>query len=117
MFENLKKSFDKGYDFVFETRDKIEKAAKDFAQENNLTKEEAKKVLDSWIKISEEAKKKLEKQMTEFQKTAFEKMNVATKEDMKKLEVRIKKLESYHKTPMKIKPASTVQKRNVKKAE
>jgi polyhydroxyalkanoate synthesis regulator phasin len=112
MFENLKQSFDKGIEFAFATTEKIEKAAKEFAKENNLNKEEAKKLIDSWIKKSEEIKKALEKQFAELQKTTIAKMNLVTKEDYKALEARIKKLETKGRQPVKemvkVKPAKKV---------
>ncbi len=103
MFEGLIKTFEKGKEYAFETTDKIEKAAKDFAAENNLTKEEAKKLLDQWLKKAGEARKTIEKQVTEMQKSAIATMNLVTKEDLKKLEDRIKKLEKGHKAPVKAK--------------
>ena len=57
MFENLKQAFDKGVEFAFATTEKVEKAAIEFAKENNLNKEEAKKLIDQWVKKSEEMKK------------------------------------------------------------
>ena len=50
MFEELKKAMDKGMEYAFMTKDKVEKAVKDFAKENNLNKEEAKKLMDQVIK-------------------------------------------------------------------
>ena len=101
MFEELKKTLDKGMDYAFMTKDKIEKAVKEFAKENNLTKEEAKKLIDQIVKKSEETRNYIEERAAELQKTAIEKMNLVTKEEYKKLEDRIKKLESFHKTPAK----------------
>ena len=101
MFENLKQTFDKGIEFAFATTEKVEKAAREFAKENNLNKEEAKKLIDSWIKKSEEIKKALEKQIAELQKTTIAKMNLVTMEDYKVLETRIKKLESKGRQPVK----------------
>jgi len=101
MFENLKHAFDKGVEYAFATSEKIEKAAKEFAQENNLTKEEAKKLYDQWLKKSEEMKASLEKQIVELQKTTIKKMNLVTKEEYKALEARIKKLEGTGKKPAK----------------
>jgi polyhydroxyalkanoate synthesis regulator phasin len=103
MFEDLKKTFEKGMDFAFQTKDKIEKAALEFAKENNLNKEEAKKLIDHWLKRSEEIRKIVEKQISEMQKAALAKMDLITRDDMKKLEDRIKKLEGYHKAPVKAK--------------
>ncbi|MCX6247215.1 MAG: polyhydroxyalkanoate synthesis regulator [Bacteroidetes bacterium] len=101
MFENLKHAFDKGVEYAFTTSEKIEKAAKEFAKENNLTKEEAKKLYDQWLKKSDEMKASLEKQIVELQKTTIKKMNLVTKEDYKVLEARIKKLEGTGKKPAK----------------
>jgi polyhydroxyalkanoate synthesis regulator phasin len=101
MFESLKQAFDKGVEYAFTTTEKIEKAAKEFAKENNLNKEEAKKLLDHWVKKSEEMKVALEKQIAELQKATIAKMNLVTKEDYKALEARIKKLEGSGKKPVK----------------
>ena len=101
MFENLKQTFDKGLEFAFATTEKIEKAARDFAKENNLNKEEAKKLLDSWLKKSEEIKKSLEKQIVEFQKATIAKMNLVTMKDYKALEDRIIRLEAKGKREVK----------------
>jgi polyhydroxyalkanoate synthesis regulator phasin len=100
MFEELKKALDKGMDYAFMTKDKVEKAVKEFAKENNLNKEEAKKLLDQMIKKSEETRNYLEERAVELQKATIAKMNLVTKEDYKKLEDRIKKLEGK-KTPAK----------------
>ena len=101
MFEELKKALDKGMDYAFMTKDKVEKAVKEFAKENNLNKEEAKKLLDQMVKKSEETRNYLEERAVELQKAAIAKMNLVTKEDYKKLEERIKKLEGNKKTAAK----------------
>lgn len=101
MFEEIKKALDKGMDYAFMTKDKVEKAVKEFARENNLTKEEAKRLIDQMVKKSEETRNYLEERAVELHKTAIAKMNLVTKEEYKKLENRIKKLEGYHKTPAK----------------
>jgi polyhydroxyalkanoate synthesis regulator phasin len=101
MFEEFKKTLDKGMDYAFMTKDKIEKAVKEFARENNLTKEEAKKLIDQVVKKSEETRNYLEERAIELQKAAIAKMNLVTVEDYRKLETRIKKLEGFHKTPAK----------------
>ena len=88
------------------TKEKVEKAVKDFAKENNLNKEEAKKLMDQVMKKSEETWKTVEEKAVEMQKAAIGKMNLVTKEDLKKLEDRIKKLETIQKTAVtKKKPA------------
>jgi len=100
MFEELRKSIDKGLDYAFMTTEKLTNAAKEMAKENNLTKEEAKKLLDLLIKKSEETKKTMEENFQELVKTSLKKMNIPTKDEIKKLEDRIKKLETK-KIPVK----------------
>jgi polyhydroxyalkanoate synthesis regulator phasin len=108
MFEDLKKTIDKGLDIAFMNAEKLAQAAKDLAKENKLNKEEAKKLYDYLLKKSEEAKKTVEDDLQEFVKKTLKKMNVTTQEDLKKLEDRIKKLESGKKAPVKAKPVQKV---------
>ena len=119
MFEELKKTLDKGMDYAFMTKDKIEKAIKDFAKENNLNKEEAKKLFDQVVKKSEETRNYIEERAVELQKATIAKMKLVTMEDYKKLEERIKKLESFHKSaskPRKKIPAEKIVVQKRKKA-
>jgi polyhydroxyalkanoate synthesis regulator phasin len=108
MFEELKKSIDKGLDFAFMNAEKLAQSAKDLAKENKLTKEEAKKLYDYLIQKSEEAKKTVEDDLQSLVKTTLKKMNVPTQEDIKKLEDRIKKLEAGNKTKVAAKTAPKV---------
>ncbi len=97
MFENLKETLDKGIEYAFMTSEKIANAAKELAKENNLTKEEAKKLLDYLQKKSEETRQNMEKTMQDFLKASLKKMDIPSKEDVKKLEDRIRKLEGKKK--------------------
>jgi len=108
MFEELKKSIDKGLDFAFMNAEKLAQAAKDLAKENKLTKEEAKKLYEHLLKKSEETKKTMEADLQVLIKNTLKKMNVPAQDDLKKLEERIKKLESGKKAPIKAKPAPKV---------
>jgi polyhydroxyalkanoate synthesis regulator phasin len=108
MFEDLKKTIDKGLDIAFMNAEKIAQAAKDLANDNKLNKEEAKKLYDYLVKKSEEAKKTVEEDLQVFVKATLKKMNVPAQEDIKKLEDRIKKLESAKKSPVKAKAAPKV---------
>jgi polyhydroxyalkanoate synthesis regulator phasin len=111
MFETLKEAFDKGVEYAFTTSEKIEKAAIKFAKENNLSKKEARKLIEHWVKKSEEMKVALEKQIAELQKSTIAKMNLVTKEDYKALEARIKKLEGTGKKSVKpVRKAKSVKK-------
>jgi polyhydroxyalkanoate synthesis regulator phasin len=108
MFEDLKKSIDKGLDYAFMNAEKLAQAAKDLAKENKLTKEEAKKLYDHLLKKSEEAKKTVEADLHVLVQNTLKKMNIPSKDEVKKLEERIKKLEAVKKTPVKAKPAPKV---------
>ncbi len=101
MLENLKKNIDKGLDYAVMTTDKITKAAKELAKENNLTKEEAKKLMDYLVKKSEETRKNVQSDIQDVVKAVMKKMDIPNKEEIKKLEERIKKLEGFHKTVVK----------------
>ncbi len=111
MFEDLKKSIDKGLDFAFMNAEKLAQSAKDLARENKLTKEEAKKLYDYLVAKSEEAKKVVEDDLQVLVKNTLKKMNIPSKEEIKKLEDRIEKLEAAKKAPAKVKPAPKVVKK------
>ena len=115
MFEELKKSIDKGLDFAFMNAEKIAQAAKDMAKEHKLTKEEAKKLYDYLVTKSEETKKNVEDDLQALVKNTLKKMNVPSQDDLKKLEDRIKKLESGKKAITKGKAAPKVVKRQKSK--
>jgi len=110
MFEDLKKSIDKGLDYAFMNAEKLAKAAKDMAKENKLTKEEAKKLYDHLVAKSEEARKNVETELQALVKNTLKKMDIPSKDELKKLEDRVKKLEGGKKTPVKPKPAPRVAK-------
>ena len=107
MFEDLKKTLDKGLDFAFMNAEKLAQAAKDLAKENKLTTDEAKKLYDYLVKKSDEARKTVEADLQVLVKNTLKKMNIPTQEDLKKLEDRIKKLEPK-KSPVKVKSAPKV---------
>lgn len=103
MLDELKKTIDKGIDFAFAKKEQLTKAAQDLAKENKLTKEEAKKLYDHLLKKSDEARKTFEEELQGFIQTSMKKMSIPTAADMKKLEERIKKLETAGKRPVKAK--------------
>jgi polyhydroxyalkanoate synthesis regulator phasin len=120
MFEQIKKTFDRSIEIAFSTKDKIQQSVIEIARENNLTKEEAKKLLDQFMKKSEEVKKNLDEKIIELQKAAIEKMNLVSKEELTKLEERIHMLEKQlnipagSRTPSRL-PVKVVKKKTVKR--
>jgi len=108
MFEELKKSIDKGLDFAFMNAEKLAQAAKEMAKENKLNKEEAKKLYDYLLQKSEDARQTVENDLQEMVIRTLKKMNVAMLEDLKKLDDRVKKLEAAAKPAPKAKAAPKV---------
>ena len=108
MFEDLKKSIDKGLDYAFMNAEKLAQSAKELATENKLTKEEAKKLYDHLLEKSAEAKKTVEAELQVLMKNTMKKMDIPSQEDIQKLEARIKQLESGKKPAAKAKPAAKV---------
>jgi polyhydroxyalkanoate synthesis regulator phasin len=108
MFEDLKKTIDKGLDIAFMNAEKVAQAAKDLAKENKLTREEAKKLYDYLAKKSEDAREALNQELHVLVQASLKKMKVPTQEDLKKLELRLKKLETAKKPPQKSKPRPKV---------
>lgn len=111
MLEDLKKAIDKGIDYAFMTTEKVTKAAKEMARENNLTKEEGKKLLDYLEKKTKEARNTLEDTIQEAIKNYLKKMDVPTREDFETLDKRIKKLEGTKKPAAKKTPRKTTAKK------
>ena len=105
MFEDLKKTIDKGVEYAFMNAEKVAQAAKDLAKENKLNTEEAKKLYEHLLAKSEEAKKTMESEIQLMIKAVLKKMEVPTQEEIKKLELRIKKLETAKAAPVKSKVA------------
>lgn len=106
MFEDLKKTLDKGLDTAFMNAEKLAKAAREMAKENKLTKEDAKKLYDYLVAKSEEAKKSVEGEIQQVVKATLKKMDIVTKDDLKKMEARLVKLEGGKKAPAKPKKAA-----------
>lgn len=104
MFEDLKKSIDKGVDIAFMNAEKLAQAAKDLAKEHKLNKEEAKKLVDYLAERSQEARKTIETEVQEAVRSALKKMDVVMQADLKKLEARVKKLEAAGKAKTPVKP-------------
>ncbi len=115
MFEQIRKTIDKGLEIAFMTKDKIQQSVVEIAKENNLTKEEARKLLDQLVKKSEETKKNFEEKIIELQKAAMNKMNLVSREEFDKLELRLKKLEGKGKAPARVRVSGSPEKKSAVK--
>ena len=94
MFDLLKKTILTGIGIASMTKDKVEELGKKISEESKLTAEEGRKLVNDLLKQSEKARENLETQVQKFVKTALEKLDIPTREDLNRLEKRIKKLEN-----------------------
>jgi len=93
MFDIIKKTMLTGVGLAAMTRDKIEEMAKELTEKGEMTEKEGRELVDELVKKSEKAKKDLETKMEGIVEKVLGKMNLATKEDISKLEKRLKRLE------------------------
>jgi polyhydroxyalkanoate synthesis regulator phasin len=94
MFDLLKKTILTGIGIASMTKDKIEELGKKISKESKLTEEEGKKMVNDLLKQSEKARKDLEFQVQKLVKNALEKLDIPTRDELNRLEKRIKKLEN-----------------------
>ena len=94
MFDIIKKTMLTGVGLAAMTRDKIEEMAKELTEKGEMTEKEGRELVDELVKKSEKAKKDLETKMEGIAEKVLGKMNLATKEDMSKIEKRLKRLET-----------------------
>ena len=93
MFDIIKKAMLTGVGRAAMTRDKFEEMAKELTEKGEMTEKEGRELVDELVKKSEKAKKDLETKMEGIVEKVLEKMNLATKEDISKIEKRLKRLE------------------------
>lgn len=93
MVDTLKKALFAGIGMAVMTRDKVEEIAKKIAADSNITEQEGRKFVDEVVKKSEDAKASLEKLVHENVDKVFTKLDIPTREQVKKLEERIRELE------------------------
>ena len=94
MLESLKKALYAGVGLAFVTRDKIEEMAKRLAEEAKLSEGEGKKLVDEFLKKSEDAKAALEKMVSATVGSALDRLDIPKRSELKALEARIAALEA-----------------------
>lgn len=94
MFDLLKKTMLTGIGIASMTKDKIEELGKKISKESKLSAEEGKKFVNDLLKQSEKAKENFEAQVQKLVKNALQKLDLPTREDLNRLQKRIKKLEN-----------------------
>jgi polyhydroxyalkanoate synthesis regulator phasin len=79
------------------TEEKIEKLIEELTKKGEITQGESKELLTEIIEKGEEKKKEIEGKIREKVENMLSQMNVATKDDIQKLEKRIETLEKKRK--------------------
>ena len=93
MFDFIKKTMLTGVGLAAMTRDKIEELAKELTEKGEMTEKEGRELVDELMEKSEKAKKDLETKVENIVEKVLGKMNLASKEDISKIEKRLKRLE------------------------
>jgi polyhydroxyalkanoate synthesis regulator phasin len=93
MFDIIKKTMLTGVGLAAMTRDKIEEMAKELMEKGEMTEKEGKELVDELVKKSEKAKKDLETILDGIVEMVLGKMNLATKEDIRMIEMWLMGLE------------------------
>ena len=89
MFDLIRKTMLAGVGFTIVTKDKVEQLIGEYIKKGEMTEKEGKKLLNEFMKKSELARKDLEKRLEEMIKKALKKMNIATVDDIKRLDRKI----------------------------
>lgn len=94
MKEMFEKMLFAGVGLGWIAKEKAQDIAQKMTHEAKLSEREGKKLVDDFIKKNEEMKLSIEKRINEIVKKAFKTLNLTDKEEFRKLEDRVKKLES-----------------------
>ncbi len=92
MIDLIKKIVFTGVGLAYLTKEKIEVLGKEIADQAKLSEKEGKELLDELMKKSEESKKEVTSQVEIFVKDSLAKMNLATRDDLQKLEEKVQEL-------------------------
>ena len=94
MIDLMKKTLLTGIGFACMTREKIEQFAKTLAEQSEVSEKEGKKLVDELLQKHDEAKEDIETRVKSIVTGLMEKMNLATKADISRLEKLIKESET-----------------------
>ena len=94
MLDSIHKMFLAGVGLAAMTKDKIDEHVKELVEKGKLSEKEGREIADEMLKKSKQAKDDLEKQVEKQVQQTLQSMQIASKEDVEKLEARIEKLEA-----------------------
>ena len=92
MIDLIKKIVFTGVGLASLTKDKIEALGKEIGDQAKLSEKEGKELLDELMKKSEESKKEVASQVEKFVTDSLKKMNLATRDELLKLEKKVQRL-------------------------
>ncbi|MBN1349272.1 phasin family protein [candidate division KSB1 bacterium] len=81
-----------GVGLAFATKEKLEEIGEELVKVGKLTEKEARQLIDDVMKKSESAKSEIKSQIEKAVETAMTKMNLATRDEVEKLQAEITKL-------------------------
>lgn len=94
MMDFIHKGLALGLGLAVTTKEQAEKFVRELVQKGELTKEESKDMVRQLIERGEEEKNKLKQIVREQLQQVLHEMDLASKEDIKRLEERIQNLEN-----------------------
>lgn len=92
MIDIVKKFIYTGVGLAFLTKEKVEELARELAEKGKLSEQEGRDFIEELKEKSEQARVDLEKQVAEITEKVVRKMNLATRDDLARLEEEIKSL-------------------------
>jgi polyhydroxyalkanoate synthesis regulator phasin len=92
VYDLFKKTVLAGIGLAVITKEKLENLARELAEQENLSEEEGKKLMEELIKKSDVARKDLESRIEELVLDVLKKLNIPSRQDYLKLEQEIAKL-------------------------
>jgi len=93
MFDLIKKTMLAGVGFAAMTKDKVEQVIKEYIEKGEITEKEGKDLLNEFMQKSEHARKDMETRLEEMIQGVLKRMKIATQDDIKAIDERIKVLE------------------------
>jgi len=92
MIDLIKKIMLTGVGMASLTKDKIEELGKELIEKGKLSEKEGKELLNELKEKAEESRKEMETRTDKLVKDSLKKMNLASRDDLEKLEKKLKKL-------------------------
>lgn len=93
MFDIIKKTMLMGAGLAAMTGDKIEELAKELTEKGGMSEKEGKELVEELVRKSDRARKDLDAKVETLVGKALEKMDVATRKDIARLEEKIGEIE------------------------